>query len=145
LAQSAILLRHSITQFSSMQRRRPGYQTLKIWIMGMDIAEAVYHITSTFPKVEQFGITSQLRRAAVSIPSNIAEGYARRTTPDFLYFVTISAGSVNELQTQLMLSHRLGYLTKEAYDRIIAMVAEESRMLNGMRRSLEHRIGKANH
>ncbi len=137
-----MLRSHEVGQVEGMEQPTPRYQTLKVWTLGMDIAESVYRATSTFPNAERFGISSQLRRAAVSIPSNIAEGSARRTTPDLLYFVSISAGSTNELQTQLILSNRLGYLTNPEYATIMDMVGEESKMLNGMRKTLERRIEK---
>jgi four helix bundle protein len=129
----------------SQPSQTPRYQKLQVWELGMDIAEMVFRYTSKFPKSEQFGITAQLRKAAVSVPSNIAEGAARRGTAELLYFVTISAGSVNELETQLMLSDRLGFLPKSDYNAIMRKVGEESRKLNRMRGTLERRIaGKSN-
>jgi len=78
--------------------------------MGMDIVERIYQITGTFPKDEQFGLTSQMRRAAVSIPSNIAEGAARNSKREFLQYLYVSLGSLSEVETQLLIAERLGYL-----------------------------------
>ena len=94
-------------------------EKLKVWQSAMDLAEAVYEITDKFPKTEIFGITDQIRRAAVSIPSNIAEGKGRRTTKDFIHFLYVARGSLNELATQIKLARRIGYLTPEDYSALI--------------------------
>ncbi|OGW35934.1 MAG: four helix bundle protein [Nitrospirae bacterium GWC2_56_14] len=78
--------------------------------MGLDIVERIYQITGKFPKDEQFGLTSQMRRAAVSIPSNIAEGAARNSMREFLQYLYVSLGSLSEVETQLLIAERLGYL-----------------------------------
>ena len=86
-----------------------SYRDLDVWRLGMDLAEAVYQCTSSFPKHELFGLTAQMRRAAVSIPSNIAEGRARSSTKELLHFLAIARGSLAELETQFELALRLGY------------------------------------
>lgn len=86
------------------------HKDLEIWKMGMDLVESVYRITQVFPKEEQFGLMAQMRRAVVSIPSNIAEGAARNTKKEFLHYLYISLGSLSEIETQLLISQRLGYL-----------------------------------
>ncbi|MBO8167463.1 MAG: four helix bundle protein [Kosmotoga sp.] len=88
-------------------------EKLKVWQSAMDLAEAVYEITDKFPKTEIFGITDQIRRAAVSIPSNIAEGKGRDSTKDFVRFLNIAKGSLYELQTQCILSNKIGYLSHQ--------------------------------
>ncbi len=87
------------------------HKDLDIWNMGLDLVERLYQITGTFPKEEQFSLTSQLRRAAVSIPSNIAEGAARNSKREFLQYLYIGLGSLSELETQLIISRRLGYVS----------------------------------
>jgi len=93
-----------------MQGRTQSYRDLIVWQKAMDLARSVYEISKGFPKQELFGLTSQIRRAAVSIPSNVAEGSARRTTRDFIAFLHIARGSLAELDTQLELCERSGFL-----------------------------------
>ena len=86
-----------------------GYRALEVWRLGMDAVESVYAVTRRFPRDERYSLTNQLRRAAISIPSNIAEGNERRTSPDQLRFVGHARGSLAELETQLEIGYRLGY------------------------------------
>ncbi len=86
-----------------------NFRDLDVWHLGVELAETVYRVTARFPKSELFALSSQMRRAAVSIPSNIAEGRSRRSTREFLYFLSISQGSLAELETQLELAIRLDY------------------------------------
>ncbi|MFY7853623.1 MAG: four helix bundle protein, partial [Brevundimonas sp.] len=87
-----------------------GYRDLDVWKLAVDWVEAVYRATSNWPSEERFGLTSQLRRAAVSVASNIAEGAARRSTGEFLQFIGMARGSLAEAETQLLIASRLGYL-----------------------------------
>ena len=89
--------------------KRP-HERLDVWRDSMNLVETIYRLTGTFPHDERFGLTSQLRRAAVSIPSNIAEGAARRSTPEYLHFLSIARGSLSEASTQLQIARRLGYI-----------------------------------
>ena len=102
----------------------------------MDLVAEVYKISRTFPREEIYGLTSQLRRAAVSIPSNIAEGQGRRTTPDFLRHLSIAYGSLLELETQILIAIRLGYLLQGRCRDVMNMAAEVGRLLNGLMTSL---------
>ena len=102
----------------------------------MDLAEAVYLGTAKFPPEERFGLTTQLRRGAVSIPSNIAEGQGRGAGEDFARFLRISRGVLQELDTQLILAVRLGYLPDEQYEAISNRIIEVAKLLNGLLRSL---------
>lgn len=86
------------------------HQELRVWQQTMDLVEQVYAFTKTFPDDEKFGLTSQMRRSAVSIPSNIAEGAARGSTQEFIRFLHISQGSLSELETQLLIAQRLNYI-----------------------------------
>jgi len=105
--------------------------------MSMDITVLVYALTSEFPKSEIYGLSSQMRRAAVSIASNIAEGSARNSKKDFRQFVTIARGSNWELQTQLLIAGRLGYSTVEKMREAEVLCHEVARMLNGLSQFLE--------
>jgi four helix bundle protein len=111
-----------------------------VWQLGIDISLTVYQITDGFPQREMYGLTSQLRRAAISIPSNIAEGHTRGQTKDFIRFLSIARGSVAELETQLIIAERLGYLQRDQLKYLRDMLNEESRMLAGLRRSLTAKL-----
>jgi four helix bundle protein len=113
-----------------------NYQDLIAWQKSMDLVEVVYSVSKAFPREETYGLTSQLRRAAVSIPSNIAEGQGRRTTADFLRHLSISYGSLREVETQIILANRLRYLSPETCQDVLGLAAEVGRLLNGLMLSL---------
>jgi four helix bundle protein len=119
-----------------------GYRDLKVWQLGIEISLAVYRLTDQFPHREIYGLTSQLRRAATSIPSNIAEGHSRGQTKDLLRFLAISRGSIAEVETQLIIAERLAYVEPKHVQSIRDMLDEESRMLAGLRRSLQSKLPK---
>jgi four helix bundle protein len=119
-----------------------GYRDLKVWQLGIEIALEIYRATDQFPQRELYGLTSQLRRASVSISSNVAEGHTRGATRDLIRFLGIARGSVAELETQLLISRRLNFVTVEQFDKLVGMLDEDSRMLSGLRRSLLRRIQK---
>ena len=106
----------------------------------MDFAEEVYRSTSKFPRDERFGLTAQLRRASVSVPSNIAEGHGRHTTREFLHYLSIAYGSLNEGLTQILLAERLAYLTPEHTTGLLNLAAEIGRLINGLCNSLQARV-----
>ncbi|MFP4409980.1 four helix bundle protein [Coleofasciculus sp.] len=105
------------------------FKDLKIWEKGMRIAQKCYSLTKIFPKEETYGMIQQIRRAAVSIPANIAEGYGRRSSGDYARFLNIAQGSVNELETHLLLSVRIKFCTVNDIELIINDLKEESRMI----------------
>ena len=105
------------------------FKDLKIWQKGMDIAEKCYFLTKLFPKDELYGMIQQIRRSAASIPANIAEGYGRRSTPEYIRFLNIAQGSINELETHLILSARVGLCNQKDVESIIFLLREESRMI----------------
>src|SRR4051812_48490243 len=113
------------------------YRDLQVWKKGMDLAFEVYQLSATFPRHEQFGLTNQLRRAAISISANIAEGYCRVRKGDFLRFLSISRGSLGEVETFLQFTLRLGYISQEQFDSVWQLAQETGRLLNGLIRSLE--------
>jgi four helix bundle protein len=111
------------------------HKKLRAWQLAMDIAVKVYQISNTFPSDERFGLTSQIRRCAVSIASNIAEGAGRQTKKEFANFLHIAQGSLSELDTQLELAKTLGYVTSENWENIDAMLLEEDKILSGLIRA----------
>src|SRR5438132_932174 len=103
----------------------------------MDLVEDVYKASKTFPREEVYGLTSQIRRAAVSVPSNIAEGQGRRTTSDFLRHLSIAYGSLREVETQVLIAQRLDYLVQGKVEKVLSRAGEVGRLLNGLMASLE--------
>lgn len=116
-----------------------GYRDLDVWKLAVDWVEAVYRATSNWPSEERFGLTSQLRRAAVSVASNIAEGAARRSTGEFLQFIGMARGSLAEAETQLLIASRLGYLDATRTEALLADADRISRMLVSLAASLKRR------
>lgn len=106
------------------------YKDLKVWQKGIGIVDKVYSITASFPKDELYALTSQMRRAAISIPSNIAEGFARKHTREYRQFLSISLGSCAEVDTQLIIAHRRNYIKKEKLDELSEAIDHEARMLS---------------
>jgi len=113
-----------------------GYRELKVWRLAMELAEEVYKLCAEFPRQEIYGLTSQLQRAAVSIPSNIAEGQARNSNKKFNHFLGISRGSLAELGTQLMLAQRLGYLAEDKLNPALEKAEEIGKMLKGLQKTV---------
>lgn len=113
-----------------------SFRDLKVWNLAVDMTTLVYAVTAGFPKSEIFGLSSQMRRAAVSIPSNIAEGSARGTKKDFKQFVSIARGSNCELQTQLLIAARLGFAQQQQVDEIQLALNEIGQMLSGLSKYL---------
>ncbi len=106
-----------------------NYNDLTVWKKSMDFVTKVYKITKQFPSDERYGLTDQMRRAAISIPSNIAEGHARKSKVDFARFLRISLGSCTELETQVMIAHNLEYLTKNEMDPMLEESLEIRKMI----------------
>jgi four helix bundle protein len=114
-----------------------SFRDLKVWQFGIEISLEVYRVTSEFPQHELYGLTNQLRRAAVSVPSNIAEGQARKSNKELARYVNIAKGSLAEIETQLIIADKLGYLENGQADALLTMTDEESRMLSGLLSSLQ--------
>jgi four helix bundle protein len=113
-----------------------SYKDLVVWQKGIQLAKLVYSLTRSFPAEEKFGIIAQMRRAAVSVPSNIAEGQARHTTGEFIRFISHAEGSLAELDTQLILSTELKFCRESAAEPPFTLLSEIRRMLNALRRKL---------
>ncbi len=113
-----------------------GYRDLLVWQKGIELAKIVYQLTGKLPTEKRYGLVSQMRRAAVSVPSNLAEGQARKSTAEFIQFISIAEGSVAELDTQVFLSIELGLIESHEAGRCQELISELRRMLNALRRSL---------
>ena len=114
-----------------------SYKDLKTWQKSYELCLEIYKITKGFPKEEVYGLTSQIRRSAVSVPCNIAEGYGRKTTPEYIRSLYIAYGSTCELETQILLSGDLGYIGTEKLKKVQDEVGEVERMLKALMKSLE--------
>ena len=112
------------------------YEELVVWQKAMDLVTDIYKVTATFPADERFGLTSQIRRAAVSIPSNIAEGHGRKSTGAYLNHLSIAHGSLMEVETQLQISARLELVGSDGLSDLISKTNAIGKMLNGLIRSL---------
>jgi four helix bundle protein len=118
------------------------FRDLKVWQKSVELVEVIYLHTKNFPKEELYGLTSQMRRASISIPSNIAEGSSRESTKEFVRFLNIAKGSLMELQTQVIIANRLGMLSENNYKFIIENAEEISRIINGLKKSLILRMNE---
>jgi four helix bundle protein len=112
------------------------FKELTIWQKGIDLAVDVYKLTARFPKEEQFGLTSQIKRSAVSIPSNIAEGAGRNKEGEFVHFLGISNGSANELETQLIIANKLGFIENETLEKTTKRITEIQNMTFSLQKKL---------
>lgn len=113
------------------------FRDLKVWQKGMALVNRVYNATNYFPENEKYSLTSQLRRSAISIPSNIAEGYGRRSTGDYIRFLNIAIGSLYEVQTQIEIALNLDYMKKEWFDILYEDSREIERMLSSIIQKIE--------
>lgn len=109
-----------------------NFKDLLVWQKSIDLVTEVYKITSNFPSNEKYELVRQLRKSAISIPSNIAEGNSRRSAADYSQFIKIARGSAAELETQIIISKNLKFIDKEKHDALILKVIEISKMLNGL-------------
>ena len=116
------------------------YRELNVWQKSMDLTVEIYKLAKKLPKEETYGISDQMRRAVVSIPSNIAEGEQRNSDKEFIHFLYIARGSLAELETQLLLCARLQYLSEEEVNRMLAQCADISRMLIGLIGKISERV-----
>ena len=117
-----------------------SYKDLDVWQVSMALAEACYKVSRAFPRDELFGMTTQIRRAAASVPANIAEGYGRETTKSFVQFLRIAQGSLKELETHLMLADRVEVLERNQATGLLSECERVSKMLRNLIRSLQSKI-----
>ncbi|MEQ8904673.1 four helix bundle protein [Ekhidna sp.] len=113
-----------------------NFRELKVWQRAIDLATLIYSLTKSFPESEKYGLTSQLQRAAISVSSNIAEGSGRQTKPDFKHFLSIALGSLYEIESQLVVSQKLNYISEEAVNTAISEVTEIQKMIYSLRSKL---------
>jgi four helix bundle protein len=113
------------------------HENLDVWKRAIDFVLSVYKETESLPRDERFGLTSQIRRASVSIPANIAEGAARTSPKEFANFLSIAQGSASEVETELLIAHRLGYINEAAYVKLRGDIDDISRMITGLNQYLK--------
>jgi four helix bundle protein len=129
-----------MTGMSDADARKPlHYKELKVWKKGMELVRMIYQLTARLPTEEKYGLASQMRRAAVSVPSNIAEGQARQGTREFLQFLSHASGSLAELETQTLLCVDLNYCNLPDITKISGEIAEPQKILAAIRRKLQER------
>jgi four helix bundle protein len=116
------------------------YEDLEVWQKAMELVALIYRLTKGFPREEIYGLTSQLRRAVVSVPSNIAEGQGRRSTKEFLNHLSMARGSLLEAETQMEIALRLNYLKPEQKAQVKELTSTVGRLLNGLIRALEAKL-----
>lgn len=117
-----------------------SFKDLLVWQQSIDLTANIYALTSSFPKSELFGLSSQIQRAAVSVPSNIAEGHARDSTKEYLRFISIALGSQAEVETQLVIANKLLFLNNEILGELLGKTGEIGRMLRGLQKSLKAKL-----
>ena len=118
------------------------YRDLEVWQKAMELVTLVYQETVGFPREETYGLRNQVRRAVVSVPSNIAEGQGRRSTREFLYHLSVARGSLAEVDTQIEIAHRLGYLSPDKTEAIAAVATSVARLTNALISALERRLAQ---
>ncbi len=118
-----------------------SYRDLEVWRKAMDLVVMCYQMTKRFPKNEIYGLASQLQRAAVSVPANIAEGRQRQHSKEFLQHLSIAYGSLAEMETHIQIAERLNYIDEDSTNKVLDKTAELGRMLNGLRRSIRKKSG----
>ena len=115
------------------------HEKLEAWSLAMNFVVEVYRTTETFPKEEKFGLTSQIRRAAVSIPANIAEGAARKSDKEFIHFLSNAQGSASELDTELIIAHHLSYIPDGRFAELQAVLDKSGRLITGLSQHLQRK------
>ena len=114
-----------------------SYKDLLIWQKGIEIVKEVYVLSKKLPKEEVYGLTSQIKRSSISIPSNIAEGWRRNYTKSYVQFLKYSRGSLLELETQIIIAKELDFISDKQFDRVQNLITEESKMLNAFIKSID--------
>ena len=128
-----------------MSEQINSYRDLKVWQAGIELVVTCYQLTQTFPDSERFGLISQIRRAAVSVPANIAEGKGRNQLGEYVHHLGIANGSLMELETHIIIAARLGYITHSDFEQLTTQSNEVGRMLNGLIAKLKRTQAEASH
>ncbi len=116
-----------------------SYKDLLIWQKGIDLVKSIYLLCKELPKEEVYGLQSQMKRAAISVPSNIAEGYGRNYTQNYIQFLRMAGGSLLELETQLIISKELKLIGSKLYQKVQRLIIEENKMLNAFIKSISNK------
>jgi four helix bundle protein len=132
-------------QWSEQVMPVQSYRQLIAWQKAMELVKLVYELTDKFPGDEKFGVTSQIRRAAVSVPSNIAEGQGRNSTKEFIKYLSIAYGSLMETETQILIAEMRNYITNVESNVVLDKSAEVGRVINGLSNSLRSKLGTSDH
>lgn len=119
-----------------------NFRELKIWQRGVELSVMIYEISNNFPEEERYGLSNQLRRASVSVPSNIAEGSSRNSPKEFIHYLSIASGSCAEVETQLEISKRLGFVTDQELEKPLNEVLEIQKMIHSFSASIESKLLK---
>lgn len=127
---------------SESEKSSGDFTDLRVWQRAMDLGERIYRLTWTFPRSETYGLSGQLQRAVLSVPSNIAEGRTRNSLRDYVRFVSIARGSLAEVQTQLMFAVRMEYVSPQQSEPLLAEIRDLTRQLNALRNALEAKLSK---
>ena len=122
-----------------------SYRDLAVWQKSMELVVECYNGSKAFPASDMYGLTSQLRRAAVSVPANIAEGQGRQSTAEFLRHIAIAYGSLMELETHIQIAGRLGYMPNQEVNRLLELTGNVGRMINGLRKALQSKTRNPDH
>jgi len=122
-----------------MEKVINSYRDLEVWQKAMELVTDIYKVTHTYPKEELYGLINQLRRASVSVPANIAEGWGRGTTKEYIQFLRIARGSLLELETLMTISHNLGYVNAQDPEPIFKKIQEINKMINDLIKGLKHK------
>jgi four helix bundle protein len=122
-----------------------SYRDLMVWKKGIDLVTECYKLTGAFPKSQQYSLSDQLQRAAVSVPSNIAEGWGRQSTKEFLRHLSIAYGSLAEVETQLVIARKLEYISEATAAHVHELSTEVAKMIVSLKRSLRRRAGREKH
>ncbi len=130
----------SYIKYSIEFMHKGSYKNLKIWMKGIELAKKIHLVTKKFPPEERYSLTDQIRRASVSIPSNIAEGSRRSTNKDFAHFIAIARGSIAELETQIILASSFKYISKELLEKISEEINQLDKMIFAFHKSLKNNI-----
>ena len=120
-----------------MEEKIRTHKELNVWKASIELVTEIYRLTKGFPKEETYGLTNQIRRASVSIPSNLAEGAARSSNKEFSYYISIAIGSIAEIETQLFISRNLGYLNESDFEKLDTKLTDIRKMATGLKKTID--------
>ncbi len=127
------------TRMKASDQEVNSFHDLAVWQKGMEMTKAIYQTTQHFPKREMYGMSDQLRRASVSVPANISEGWGRNTPRSYVHFLQVAKGSVSEVETIFLIAHDMGYVDPKRFEEVIEKIRTVNKVLNGMIRTLKRK------